>query len=46
METEKYPIEKANRKMMKSKKKSENTSRKMTMKIQPYKIYWMHQKQF
>ena len=31
---------------MKLKKKSENTSQQTTMKIQPYRIYGMQQKQF
>ena len=37
---------KANRSMMKSKRKLKNNLRQMTMKTQPYKVYGMQQKQF
>ena len=41
MEAKQYTTKKNNGSMMKSKKKSENTLRQMTMKIKPYKIYGM-----
>ena len=46
METKQHATKKNNGLMMNSKRKSENTLKQMTMKIQPYKIYGIQQKQF
>ena len=43
MESKQHASKKNNGLMIKSKRKSENTLRQMTMRTQPYKIYGMQQ---
>ena len=46
MKTKQHATKKTSGSMMKSKKKSENTSRQIAMNTEPYKIYGMQQKHF